>query len=88
MAKELKKDTTIIENICWLMVTSEGVEKTFRFVDSFQLQSISFLTVISDTSYLFQKAFGAVSVPSFFVYKNGSLYRKHSGECSIPYLLK
>jgi hypothetical protein len=70
------------------MITSATVEKTKRFADSVQLSQLENVMVISDTASVFIKTFGTVSVPSFYVYKNGVLLRKHSGERSIAYLVK
>jgi thiol-disulfide isomerase/thioredoxin len=88
MVQELFREQQLIENVKWLMITSASVEKTKRFADSMQLSQLQNVTVLNDTASVFLKAFGTVSIPSFYVYKNGELLRKHSGECSVAYLVK
>lgn len=70
------------------MITSYTVEKTKHFADSMNLSQLPNVMVLNDTASLFTKTFGTVSVPSFYVYQKGKLLRKHSGECSIAYLLQ
>jgi thiol-disulfide isomerase/thioredoxin len=88
MVQELFREQAILQNTNWLMITSANIEKTKRFTDSMNLSKLSNIMVLIDTASLFVKAFGTVSVPSFYVYKNGRLLRKHNGECSISYLLQ
>jgi peroxiredoxin len=88
MVQELFREQTLLENVNWLMITSATVEKTKRFADSMQLSQLQNISVLNDTASVFIKTFGTVSVPSFYVYKNGELLRKHSGECSVAYLVK
>jgi|694.fasta_scaffold54642_5 hypothetical protein len=88
MVTEMFHEQSRLETVHWLMITSENIETTKPFADSMKLAQLPMVTVISDTALLFAKTFGTASVPSFFVYKAGKLIRKHSGECSIQYLLK
>lgn len=88
MVQELFREQQLIENVNWLMITSATVEKTKRFADSMQLSQLQNITVLNDTASIFIKTFGTETVPSFYVYKNGELLRKHSGECSVAYLVK
>jgi thiol-disulfide isomerase/thioredoxin len=88
MVQELFRDQQLLENVNWLMITSASVEKTKLFTDSMQIAQLKNVSVFNDTASLFLKTFGTVSVPSFYVYKNGELLRKHSGECSVAYLVK
>lgn len=88
MVQELFREQQLLENVNWLMITAATVEKTKRFADSMQIAQLQNVTVLNDTASLFLKTFGTVSVPSFYVYKNGELLLKHSGECSIAYLVK
>lgn len=88
MVQELFREQQLIENVNWLMITSASVEKTKRFADSMQLSQLQNVTVLNDTASVFLKAFGTISVPTFYVYKNGELLRKHNGECSVAYLVK
>ena len=88
MVKELFREQQLIENVNWLMITSTSVEKTKHFADTMQLSQLPNVTVLNDTAAVFTTAFGNVSVPSFYVYKNGKLLRKHSSECSVAYLVK
>ncbi len=88
MVQELFRKQTLLENVNWLMITAATVDKTKRFADSMQIVQLKNVTVLNDTASLFLKTFGTVSVPSFYVYKNGELLRKHSGECSVAYLVK
>ncbi len=88
MVKEMFLEQTKLENVRWLMITSENKGTTEPFADSMKLAHLPMVTVISDTALLFAKTFGTASVPSFYVYEAGKLIRKHSGECSIQYLLQ
>lgn len=88
MVQEMSREQQLIKNVNWLMITSATVEKTKRFADSMQLSKLQNVTVLNDTAAVFTSAFGTVTVPSFYVYKNGELLRRHNGECSIAYLLK
>lgn len=88
MVQELFREQQLIENVNWLMITSATVEKTKRFADSMQIVKLQNVTVLIDTASVFAKIFGIVSIPSFYVYKKGELLRKHSGECSVRYLVK
>jgi peroxiredoxin len=88
MVQEMFRQKSVLQNVHWLMITTNTTEKTKRFVDSMNLSQLPMVTVLNDTSFQFMKAFGSVSVPSFYVYKNGELLRRHSGECSIAYLLQ
>lgn len=88
MVQEMFREQSLLKNVNWLMVTSYPKEETRRFADSMNLSQLSTVTVLTDTASQFIKAFGTVSVPSFYVYKNGKLLRKHNGECSVAYLLK
>jgi thiol-disulfide isomerase/thioredoxin len=88
MVQELFREQKLMENVNWLMITSATFEKTKRFADSMQLWKMQKVTVLNDTALVFIKIFGTNSVPSFYVYKNGELIRKHSGECSVAYLVK
>lgn len=88
MVKELFREQQLIENVKWIMITSASADKTKSFADSMQLSKLQNVTVLNDTAAVFIKTFGTVSVPSFYVYKNGELIRKYSGECSVAYLIK
>ncbi|WP_026765180.1 TlpA family protein disulfide reductase [Sediminibacterium salmoneum] len=88
MVQELFREQQLVENVKWLMITSASVEKTKRFADSMEIAKLQNVTVLNDTESDFIKTFGTASVPSFYVYKNGKLLRKHSGECSVAYLVK
>jgi thiol-disulfide isomerase/thioredoxin len=88
MVQVLFQVQSLLENVKWLMITSATVEKTKRFSDSLQLSQLENEMVLNDTASVFIKTFATVSVPSFYVNKNGVLLRKHSGECSIAYLVK
>lgn len=88
MVQEMFREQSLLKNVNWLMITSASFEKTKHFADSMQLSQIPNVTVLNDTAAVFLKAFGTVTVPSFYVYKNGKLLRKHSGECSVAYLVK
>jgi hypothetical protein len=88
MVQEMFREQSLLQNVNWLMVTSNTSENTKRFADSMNLSQLANVTVLIDTASQFANAFGMVSVPSFYVYKNGELLRKHSGECSIAYLLQ
>lgn len=87
MVQELFRQQQLLENVNWLMITSATVEKTKRFADSMRIEKLKNVTILNDTATLFLKTFEAVSVPSFYVYKNGELLRKHSGVCSVKYLV-
>jgi peroxiredoxin len=88
MVQELFREERLLQNVNWLMITSSTMEKTKRFADSMKLHNLSAVTVLCDTAFLFTKTFASVSVPSFYVYKEGKLLRKHNGECSVAYLLQ
>ena len=88
MVQELFRETSLLQNVHWLMISSHTPEKTRRFADSLNLSQLPNVTVLTDTASLFAQTFGTVSVPSFYVYQAGKLIRKHSGECSIAYLLQ
>lgn len=88
MVQELFREQALLENVNWLMITSASLEKTQHFADSMNLSQLPNVTVLNDTASMFVKTFDAVSVPSFYVYKNGELLRKHSGECSVAYLVQ
>ncbi|WP_407524327.1 redoxin domain-containing protein [Lacibacter sp. MH-610] len=88
MVHDMFRERAILKDVNWLMITSNTREKTKRFADSMNLSKLPGVTVLNDTALQFIKAFGTVSVPSFYVYNNGTLLRKHSGECSIAYLLQ
>ncbi len=88
MVKEMFREQALLKKTYWLMITTNTVEKTKQFADSMKLSLLPNVTVLSDTAYLFARTFGDVPVPSFYVYKDGVLLRKHSGECSIIYLLR
>jgi thiol-disulfide isomerase/thioredoxin len=88
MVQEMFREQTLLKDVNWLMITAYSKEGTKRFADSMNLSQLSTVTVLNDTASQFIKAFGTVSVPSFYVYKNGKLLRKHSGECSVGYLVK
>ncbi len=88
MVKEMFREQSLLKNVNWLMITAYSKEGTKRFADSMNLSQLSTVKVLNDTASQFIKAFGTVSVPSFYVYKNGKLLRKHNGECSVAYLLK
>lgn len=88
MVTEMFYEQSRLEKVRWLMITSENIATTKPFADSMKLAQLPMVSVISDTALLFAKTFGTASVPSFFVYRAGKLIRKHSGECSIQYLLQ
>lgn len=88
MVQEMFYEESLLQDVNWLMITSNTRENTKRFADSMKLSQLPNVTVLNDTASQFIKAFGTVSVPSFYVYKKGELVRKHSGECSIAYLLQ
>jgi len=88
MVKEMFHEQVLLENVTWLMITSHSKEGTRQFVDSMNISKLPNVIVLNDNASEFVNAFGTVSVPSFYVYKNGELIRKHNGECSIAYLLK
>ncbi len=88
MVQEMFREQSLLQNVDWLMIASTSIEKTKKFSDSMQLLQLENVTMLSDTALVFAKTFGTVSVPSFYVYKNGKLLRKHSGECSVAYLVK
>lgn len=88
MIVELFRERSLLENVRWLMVTTSTVEKTRRFTESMKIAQLPSVTVLNDTASFITKTFGAVSVPSFFVYKEGMLIRKHTGECSVAYLVQ
>ena len=77
-----------MQNVNWLMITSHSIVGTRQFADSMNISKLPNVIVLNDNASEFVNAFGTVSVPSFYVYKNGELIRKHNGECSIAYLLK
>jgi peroxiredoxin len=87
MVQEMFNEQTKIKNVTWLMITTNTREKTKRFSDSLNLTKLPNVTVLNDTAYQFAKVFGTITVPSFYVYKNGRLLRTQSGECSINYLI-
>ena len=87
MVKEMLHEQNRIKNVRWLMITSEKIETIKPFVDCMHLDKLSTVTILSDTSFKFAKRYGIVSIPSFFVYHKGQLIRKHSGECSVKYLV-
>lgn len=88
MVRELFQEQSKIINVKWLMITSASVEKTKRFSDSMNISQLQSVTVLIDTASIFTQTFEITSVPSFYVYKNGELLRKHSGECSVAYLVQ
>lgn len=88
MVKEMFHEQALLESVTWLMITSHSKEGTKQFADSMSLSQLPNVTVLNDTGSQFVEAFGTVSIPSFYVYKNGKLLRKHNGECSVAYLLK
>lgn len=88
MVQELFRERSLLENVRWLMVTTNTVENTQRFADSMNIAQLPNVTVLNDTTSFISKTFGAVSVPSFYVYRKGTLIRKHTGECSIAYLVQ
>lgn len=88
MVREMLKERKKLENVQWLMVTSNTREKAKRFSDSMNLSRLPNVIVLTDTAFLFSKKFGGLTVPSFYVYKKGELLRKHNGECSISYLIQ
>lgn len=88
MVQEMFREQALLKDVNWLMITSYSKEGTKRFADSMNLSKLAAVTVLNDTASQFIKAFGTISVPSFYVYKNGKLLRKHNGECSVAYLLK
>ncbi len=88
MVHEMFHEKLLLKDVNWLMITANTREHTKRFADSMNLSKLSNVMVLNDTASLFAKAFGTVSVPSFYVYKNGEFVKKHSGECSIAYLLQ
>lgn len=88
MVQEMFREQALLQDVNWLMITSHSKEGTRQFADSMNLSQLPNVTVLNDTASQFVNAFGTVSVPSFYVYKNGELIRKHNGECSIAYLLK
>jgi thiol-disulfide isomerase/thioredoxin len=88
MVQELFKAKSLLENVKWVMITSAPVEKIKRFADSMKISQLKNVTVLNDTASQFIKVFGTVSAPSFFIYKNGELLRKHSGECRVTYLVQ
>jgi thiol-disulfide isomerase/thioredoxin len=88
MVQEMFREQELLQNVNWLLITAYSKEGTKRFADSMNLSQLSGVIVLNDTAAQFSKAFGTVSVPSFYVYKNGKLLRKHNGECSVAYLLK
>ncbi len=88
MVSEMFQEKSRLENVRWLMITSENIETTKPFADSMKLSELPMVTVACDTALLFAQTFEAVSVPSFYVYKTGNLVLKHRGECSVKYLLQ
>lgn len=87
MVEEMHREQNLLNEVKWLMVTTASIEKTKRFADSMKISLIPNVTVLNDTTSEFIRAFVPVSVPSFYVYRNGELQKRHSGECSIPFLL-
>ena len=88
MVQEMFREQSLLKDTHWVMITSDTREKTKRFANSMNLSQLPNVTVLNDTASQFARAFRTVSVPSFYVYRNGELLRKHSGECSIAYLLQ
>lgn len=88
MVQDMFQESTLLKDVNWLMVTSASRNKTIRFADSMNLIHLPKVIVLNDSAFNFSRAFGTVSVPSFYVYKKGKLIRKNSGECSISYLLQ
>ncbi len=88
MVKELFRGQVRLRDVHWLMISTEKIETIQHFADSMRLAKLPTVALLRDTALYFVKKFGVVSTPSFYVYKNGQLVRKHSGECSIQSLLQ
>lgn len=87
MVKEMHAEKNLLDTVSWIMITAAPKSATKAFYDSMRLNELPNVTVVLDTAYNFIQTFGSGGVPSFYVYRDKKLVRKHSGECSIHYLL-
>ncbi len=87
MVKEMHAEKNLLDTVSWIMITAAPKSATKAFYDSMRLNELPNVTVVLDTAYNFIQTFGSGGVPSFYVYRDRKLVRKHSGECSIHYLL-
>ena len=87
MVKEMHAEKNLLDTVSWIMITAAPKSATKAFYDSMRLNELPNVTVVLDTAYNFIRTFGSGGVPSFYVYRDRKLVRKHSGECSIHYLL-
>lgn len=87
MAKEMHAEKKLLDSVRWVMITAAPKSETKAFYDSMRLNELPNVTVVLDTTYNFIRTFGSAGVPSFYVYRDRKLIRKHNGECSIHYLL-
>ena len=88
-AKELGKQSAVLENIQVLMVSDESLKIIREFAAAYQLDKVSSIHFLKATNNSFYKTFGKASVPSIFIYnRQGELLKHFQGETTIEAILK
>lgn len=65
------------------MVTSADSASTNRFCTDYHLNLLKNIIVLRDAKNEFYKNFGTSNPPTFFIYNNGMLVKKITGETKI-----
>lgn len=67
-----------------IMVSPESVDKIKLFVNTQNLQNLSFLKVVRDYDDVFSKEFDATTFPYNLIYsKEGNLIKRHAGQLNL-----
>jgi thiol-disulfide isomerase/thioredoxin len=88
MVSEIKKSVALFQRVQFIMITSADSSKIITLDRKYQLSAIPNLKLLLDAHATFEDAFGAATIPSFFVYsKERKLIKKIIGETKIENLL-
>jgi thiol-disulfide isomerase/thioredoxin len=87
MANSYLQNADKLKAVKIIMLTLADSTVTAKFASLYKLNTIPSIIVLRDTKFQFEKAYGHMIVPSFFVYKENKLVKKIIGEAKIEYLL-
>lgn len=87
MASEFINDSLKLQGVQILMISSDDSETVLKFATKYKLSLNPNIIILRDTDYQFQKLFGTLVVPSFFIYEQDKLVKKVIGETKIENLI-
>lgn len=76
-----------LKNVKVLMITWADSLSAQKFIKAYKLNQLNNLTILRDKKIQFYNLFGTSIVPSFFIYENGILIKKYTGETTFKNLL-